>query len=315
MPFKKSSPAKTGERVVRVTRRDGTVKEYRYPRNKNKSLTGNYIEAGSVGALIKEFTISPEWKRLAASTRAKHIIYLRDLEIISHQKAAEITRRDIKSLRNAIAEKRGNGAGMGFQRAASLVFAWAVENEWIVHNPAQRIAALPGGHLPPWTEAEAAMAMQKLPEHLRRAVVLARFTGQRRGDLCALPWSAYDGATIRLVQQKTGTPLAVPVHPSLKTELDAWRRDAQSTLILTNFDGRPWRRPQRLSAQLAEALERLGMRDGINMHGLRKLAAAALAEAGCTVHEIAAITGHRTLSMVELYTRSRSGWRVRPFSD
>jgi integrase len=29
----------------------------------------------------------------------------------------------------------------------------------------------------------------------------------------------------------------------------------------------------------------------------------ALAEAGCSTHEIAAITGHETLAMVELYTR------------
>jgi integrase len=44
------------------------------------------------------------------------------------------------------------------------------------------------------------------------------------------------------------------------------------------------------------------------MHGLRKAAARPLAEAGCTTHEIAAITGHKTLSEVERYTpRGRTG--------
>ncbi len=38
-------------------------------------------------------------------------------------------------------------------------------------------------------------------------------------------------------------------------------------------------------------------------HGLRKAAASKLAEAGCSTKEIAAITGHLTLQMVELYTR------------
>jgi len=34
------------------------------------------------------------------------------------------------------------------------------------------------------------------------------------------------------------------------------------------------------------------------------LAAAELVDAGCSMHKIAAITGHPSLSMVQLYTRS-----------
>jgi integrase len=41
-------------------------------------------------------------------------------------------------------------------------------------------------------------------------------------------------------------------------------------------------------------------------HGLRKAAARRLAEAGCTLHEIAAVTGHKTLSQIERYTRAAS---------
>ena len=37
-------------------------------------------------------------------------------------------------------------------------------------------------------------------------------------------------------------------------------------------------------------------------HGLRKAALTRLAAAGCTVHEIAAISGHKTLSEVQRYT-------------
>lgn len=43
---------------------------------------------------------------------------------------------------------------------------------------------------------------------------------------------------------------------------------------------------------------------GLSIHGLRKLAATALAQIGCTPHEIMAVTGHTTLAMVELYTKS-----------
>ncbi|MGA8470856.1 MAG: tyrosine-type recombinase/integrase, partial [Pseudolabrys sp.] len=39
-------------------------------------------------------------------------------------------------------------------------------------------------------------------------------------------------------------------------------------------------------------------------HGLRKAAAWRLAEAGCTAHEIAAITGHASLKQVSHYTKA-----------
>jgi integrase len=43
---------------------------------------------------------------------------------------------------------------------------------------------------------------------------------------------------------------------------------------------------------------------------LRKLAATNLAEAGCSAHEIAAITGHRSLALVSLYTASADQERM-----
>jgi integrase len=49
---------------------------------------------------------------------------------------------------------------------------------------------------------------------------------------------------------------------------------------------------------------------GLNVHGLRKLAAATLAECGCSANEIAAITGHDTLGMVTLYTASAEQERL-----
>jgi integrase len=45
--------------------------------------------------------------------------------------------------------------------------------------------------------------------------------------------------------------------------------------------------------------------DGYSIHGLRKNAAVALADAGCSTMEIAAITGHKTLTMVEHYSKKR----------
>lgn len=298
MPLPTRLRQKAG-RTVRHTLKDGTVKVYRYDHHAAGKATEPAHD--STAQLIAAYQRSPEWRALAASTQTNYTIYLRPLFQLGHQPVAAWTRRDILTLRDGMAAGRGNGAATAFIRAASALFAWAVDREWIEHSPVTRIKALVGGHLRAWTREEAGVAEAKLPSHLARVVILARYTGQRRGDLCTMGWSAYDGLTIRLVQQKTGAPLVLPVHPTLKAHLDAWPRIAAT--ILTDARGRPWK-PQDLSHAMPIGLVRIGLSNDMNVHGLRKLAAAELADAGCSVHEIASITGHQSLSMVQLYTKS-----------
>jgi Phage integrase family len=54
---------------------------------------------------------------------------------------------------------------------------------------------------------------------------------------------------------------------------------------------------------ISNAIRAAGLPKRCKAHGLRKAAARRLAEAGCSVSEIAAITGHKTLAEVERYTR------------
>ncbi|OIQ25455.1 MAG: hypothetical protein BM562_17220 [Alphaproteobacteria bacterium MedPE-SWcel] len=49
---------------------------------------------------------------------------------------------------------------------------------------------------------------------------------------------------------------------------------------------------------------------GYGFHGLRYSAAGELAEAGCTDHQIAAITGHKSLSMIQKYSKSANQKRL-----
>lgn len=300
------APATPPGRVVRHRLADGTVKEYRYPPHRPRRAEPPAPD--SVAALIAAFTHSPEWTSLAPATRETYQVYLRVLAPLGAAPAASIRRRDLLLLRDAIAAERGRGAASGFVRTASRLFGWAVARDWLENSPASRVPPLPGGHLPAWTEDDVARALSGLPEPLRRVVVLALHTGQRRGDLVSLPWSAFDGTSIRLRQQKTGVALVIPVTSALRAELDAWRRSATSTLILTTGAGTPWH-PNRLSQQMSWHLRRLGM-PALNVHGIRKLAATRLADAGCSVHEIAAVTGHRTLGMVQLYTASADQARL-----
>jgi integrase len=313
----KSPPKRKGaDRVVRRTLADGTVKEYRYAPYRGRAVVAR--SGDSLAELIAAYQRSPEWTKLAAVTRQNYEIYLRPLQRIGHVRVQDVRRRELLLARDVIASKRGDGAATGFIRAASALFAWAVDRDWIEHNPAHgAIKGLSRGHLQAWTREQADTAQAALPEPLRRVVVLARYTGARRGDLCAMPWSAYDGTVLRFVPHKTKhsspEPLIIPCHPVLKAELDAWRQGAvagiASAPILTDPNGHAWE-PTLLSHYLPAALVRIGLTNELNVHGLRKLAATELAEAGCSAHEIASITGHSSLSMIQLYTKSANQERL-----
>lgn len=287
-------------RVVRRTLADGTVKEYRYGAYKTPI---SRVAQDSVEALIREYKKSPDWRSLQEGTRINRSAYLRLFDEIGHLLVKDVIRRDILMIFNAIAETRGNGAANNFRQSASVLFAWAVNQDKILHSPVYEIKKLPGGELPAWTKDQADVALRGLPERLRRVVVFGLYTGQRRGDICKAKWSDYDGETLKFIQQKTDEKLALKVHPDLKAELDRWKMEGAGETILTNNWGKPWL-PNTLSITIQRAFRELQLPPGLNVHGMRKLFATGMAENGATVHEIQSNTGHRTIAMVQLYTRS-----------
>lgn len=305
MPWSRKMKKKP-DRVVRRTLADGTTREYRYAPYKPKPPKR---ATDNIHALVDAYQRSDAWTRLAPHTRTMYGIYLRDLEEMGRAIVLEVTRRHLLDAQDSIAQARGNGAATGFIRAAGALFGWAVDRGWIERSPVHRIPKRPGGSLPAWSPEQAARALDGLPEHLRRVVVLGAYTGQRRADLCAMTWAAIDGDTIRLRQQKTGADIAIAVHPELRRELAAWKAEATTLTILANQFGRPWD-PHTLSGALPRELQRLGLPKGLNVHGMRKMFAATLADQGASTHQIGAGTGHRTLSMVAHYTRSADQKRL-----
>ncbi len=295
------SKRSTRVRVVKKRLADGTVREYRYERKAKPKHSG--IAPDSLAAMLIAYRSSPEWSALRQSSQKQYNHYLRHLEMAWERPLAKITRRLLLDMRDAVASDYGPSAANCFLQAASAAFAWARNRGRIEHSPIDRAPRIPGGHFPAWTMDQVAVALNAFPEALRRVVTLGMFTGQRRGDLIGMSWRAYDGAAISVKQIKTGAELVIPAHSTLRAELERWKRDRSSTLILTTPRGLPWSGTH-LSTSMAAAVRDAGLPAHLNVHGFRKLAAANLAEAGCSTSEIASVTGHRSLSMVALYTAS-----------
>jgi integrase len=142
-----------------------------------------------------------------------------------------------------------------------------------------------------WSDDDEAQFRQHAPVHLHLPLMLALWTGQRQGDLLRLPWSAYDGKTIRLRQSKTGIKIFIPVGAPLKVALDAAAAVKSGPIILISTDKRPWT-SDGFRSSWRKACEKAGIAD-ITFHDLRGTAVIRLALAGCTEPEIATITGHR----------------------
>ncbi|MCZ6741205.1 MAG: tyrosine-type recombinase/integrase, partial [Alphaproteobacteria bacterium] len=135
---------------------------------------------------------------------------------------------------------------------------------------------------------------------------LGLYTGQRQGDVLAMSWHDYDGDRILVVQSKTGTKLSIPVHSALREALGVQER--VSPIILTTSTKRPFR-GSNFRTHFGNAMKAAGL-VGLTFHGLRYTAAAKLAEAGCSLKEIASITGHKSLAMIEKYTRDADQERL-----
>lgn len=127
----------------------------------------------------------------------------------------------------------------------------------------------------------------------RMMFLLLLYTGQRIGDVLAMTWADYDGDYIKVVaQEKTGAKVDVYCHSVLKTELESWRvsQKIMGATILTRYDGQrlSYNRVRNKTTEILKTIDR----PHLQLRDLRRTAATTLAEAGCTVPQIAAITGH-----------------------
>lgn len=334
-----------GVRAVRARLADGSTATYWYCRETGARLPdpaadpaafAAALEAaraprparwpqGSLGTVLEAWRRSPGYARLAESTQRGWDHYLKAVSAPawSARPIAGITRGELLALRDAIAEGHGPGAANIFHVAMGAVLTFAVDRGICPHHVLLRARKLEGGHLPAWPETLAKAAIGwRHREKLRRAVVLAYYTGLRRGDLVALRWDQRQGGYLvvqplktRRTRERRGLgPLRIPEHPGLSAELDAWdaenRRSTTPALtVLTRADGLPWTGVH-LSQAMRQAVIAEKLPRGLNMHGFRKLSATRLAEAGATASEIAALHGWETLDHVELYTRSADQKRL-----
>lgn len=260
----------------------------------------------TLSTLIRDYCNSPDWTTLAESTRTIGRYDLKAVEAeFGDMPLAAIEERGARSLflewRDELARTQPRAADAKLSRLAR-VLAFGVDREHLLVNPLASFKRVYQSNraeiiwLPHHIEAFNAVAHPSL----QVALVLALHTGQRKSDLLALTWRQYDGRAITLTQSKTGVRVYIPCTGALKATLDALPREAVQ--ILTNVRGRPWT-VTGFDSVWERAYARSGLTEDLHFHDLRGTAVTMLAEAGCTVPEIATITGHTLESVNKILER------------
>jgi integrase len=151
-----------------------------------------------------------------------------------------------------------------------------------------------------WTEDDirAFEANHPIGSRAWLALSLLLFTAQRRADIVRLGRQHIRNGLLQLRQQKTGVTLTIPVHPALAEILDATPSDHLTFLVTAA--GKPFSAAG-FTNWFRDMCNQAGLPRGTSAHGLRKAIARRLAEKGASAHEIAAVTGHRTLAEVQRY--------------
>lgn len=265
---------------------------------------------GSVNALIVSYYESGAFQALKPLTaRTYRNIIERIREEHGNKSVSKMEARHVRKIMDAKAstpDAANRVLGM-----ISLLMDRAVAMGLRPDNPCvgiKRLTHKSDGHAT-WSEDDIAAFRKhwKLGSRERLVFELALNTGQRRGDLVRMGWQNVTGGAIHIKQQKTGAKVSIPIARELSEVLDALPRDRLT--FITTSTGAPFS-DAGLGNYFREIVNAAGISSKLALHGLRKAAARRLAEAGCTTHEIASITGHRTLGEVERYTREAEKARL-----
>lgn len=252
---------------------------------------------GHLLVVLNAFQASDDFRNgLAVRSRFD---YVRQIKIIEREFADfplaaltdRRTRGEFMAWRDRLAVRSRRQADYAWSVLARIL-SWGLDRGLVNANPCVKGGRLYRGSRAEkvWTVDDEINFLAKAPAHLHLALRLALWTGQRQGDLLRLPWAAYDGATIRLKQSKTGTRVVIPVGAPLKADLDVAARAKKSPIILVNVDGRPWTE-NGFRSSWKKACVKAGI-VGVTFNDLRGTAVTRLALAECTEAEIATITGH-----------------------
>jgi integrase len=248
----------------------------------------------TLAALVQRFRASPEFNRMADSTKAEWRRWLARIEAadIASLTWAALDDREVRSdlleWRDTYAD-RPRTADYGVQ-VLSRVLSFAEDRGHIRANHLKGVSALHTADRADqiWTPAELDAFCAVASPEVATALRLACVTGLRRGDLIDLRWSEVGDTHIVRRTSKSGKEATIPLTADAKALLAGIRRPRGATHVLLNSRGKPWT-GDGLENRIGKAKAAAGVTK--RLHDARGTFATRLRHAGLTRDEIAAVMG------------------------
>jgi len=262
---------------------------------------------GNLRWVCEQYYGSGEYKRLASSTQIVRRRVLDALcETYGHLPVNRMGPEHIRKLRD---DKAGTpDAANNLVKTLRQMFSVAAEARWISHNPAAEVKKLRtsslGHHT--WTMEEVGQfeACWPIGSKPRLAMALLLYTGQRRSDVVRMgPQHIRNGCiTITQAKNENCNPVTVtiPILGALQDVLNG--TPIGHLAFLVTAYGRPYTQAG-FGIRFREWCDKAGL-PHCSAHGLRKAMLTRLAELGASELEMAAISGHRNMDQLRVYTRA-----------
>lgn len=286
---------------------------------------------GSIADGLREYQRSDEFRALKPKTRKGYLRYInlllkgetiqdgekivRRILPLGDVQVEGLTPRVIKKLRSEFAGDPDSdhyrpSAGNGLVTFCNLFVGW--------HKSGKIKRLKTGEGHRPGEESEVDQFRKKHPIGTlkRTAFELALNTGQRGQDVIAMSRSDIRDGEIRVVQEKTGERVWIPITMDLKAALDPWMKDRVGPILTTLSGGAMLETYFR--HMMRDAYDEAGLPKDFTTHGLRYTAATRVYEVYKSLgypdriawEAVADITGHSTMAMAKKYSSKRRRTRL-----
>jgi integrase len=258
---------------------------------------------GTVKEAVAAYLASNQFAGLAKATRDMR---RRELDRFCRDHGAKPLAR-LEAVHIArIMEKRKPFAAHNFLKSLRGLFDHAVRTGRVKTDPTAVLKRpkAKAGAIHDWTEEEIAQYRERwaLGTVARLTMEVGFNTIQRLSDVWQIGWQhvrrSPEGPTVWVKQQKTGIEVEIPILPELSAALAATKTGDLQWLI--NEWGIPFASPDTLGNKVRDWCDAAGLPQ-CSLHGLRKAGARRFAEHGCTVPQIAAFGGWKSLREVQRY--------------
>lgn len=307
--FSKKSDAVAWSRVIESRVTLGT---YVDPRVAENTLVKDVID--------RYFKLRNKNNRVDASLRSRSERLRRSLGAFSLSQLSVVHLSEYRDQRLEVA----NPATVVHELSLLRVILRLAAREWAIPFPQGvptiRLPKMPRGRVRRFREGEEEKLLSLCVDDsvLRDFILMALETAMRRSELINLCWEDIDWTSLVLSIHKTknGIPRQIPL--SDKAYVILQRQVDDRVTAGEQSDDSQGRVFSLTATAITHRFARLRKKAGINdlrLHDLRHEAISRLFELGLSQVEVAAVSGHQTLSMLQRYTHISVGHLTRRISE